>query len=161
MAGIDDTYIVHCAQITCDMGMRPSYLVLKKSHGVYVKNMAQITIKDCSGDDNIIPFGGCRSPENPSTLEAAQEIARQVYEETGMDYQEYAADMFKGETDDGKTVMQCLGECKPVIVSVEWDKEKEDVYVEPGKKALIGAAALVCKYGGIIKIIDPGQPESE
>lgn len=161
MAGIDDTYIVHCAQIVCDMGMRPSYLVLKRSHGVYIKNMAQITIKDCSAVDNIIPFGGCMSPENPMTLAAAQEITKQVYEETGMDYQENAADLFMAETEDGKTVMQCLGECMPIIVSVEWDKEKEDVYVEPGKKALIGAAALVCKYGGIIKIIDPGQPESE
>ena len=41
----------------------------------------------------------------------------------------------------------------------KWDKEKEDVYVEPGKKALIGPATLTCKYGGIIKIITSGQPE--
>ena len=159
MAGIDDTYIVHCAMIECDMGMRPSYLVLTKSHGVYLKNMAQLTVKDCKAPENIIPFGGCMSPENPLVVEAAKEIAREVAKDTGMDYEEYAADIFKMETEDGKTVMGCLGECVPVIVSVEWDKEKEDVYVEPGKKALLGAATLVCKYGGIIKIVDTGQPE--
>ncbi|MDE5907827.1 MAG: DUF4280 domain-containing protein [Lachnospiraceae bacterium] len=159
MAGIDDTYIVHCAQTTCDMGMRASRIVLTKSHGVFLKGMAQMHVKDCKGTENVICFGGCMSPENPKTVEAAKEVAREVAAETQMDFEEYVTDMFTQETEEGKKVMACFGECTPEIVSIEWDKEKEDVYVEPGKKALLGAATLTCKYGGIIEIVTTGQPE--
>lgn len=158
MAGIDDTYIVHCAQTTCDFGMRPSMLVLNRSHGVFLKGMAQVAIQDCKAE-NIICFGGCMSPENPSTIEAAKEIAKEVAEETQIDFEDQVADIFTQESEDGKKTMACFGECTPEIVSVEWDKEKEDVYVEPGKKALLGAATLTCKYGGIIRIVSTGQPE--
>ena len=160
MAGIDDTYIVHCAQVSCDFGMRPSYLVLEDSHGVYLKGRAQVTIKDCK-DENIICFGGCMSPENPKTIEAAKEIAREVAQETEMDFEDQVSDIFTQESDDGKKFMACFGECEPSIVSTEWDKEKEDVLVEPGQKALLGAGTLTCKYGGIIRIEDTGQPEEE
>lgn len=68
MAGIEDTYIVHCAQTTCDMGMRASRIVLTKSHGVFLKGMAQMHVKDCKGTENVICFGGCMSPENPKTV---------------------------------------------------------------------------------------------
>lgn len=160
MAGLDDTYIVHCAQTACDYGMRNSMLVLEDSHGVFLKGQAQITIRDCK-PENIICFGGCMSPENPSTIEAAKEIARDVAEETDMNFEDQVTDVFMQESEDGKQFMACYGECIPEIVSIEWDKEKEDVYVEPGKKALIGEATLTCKYGGIIKIITTGQPEEE
>jgi len=159
MAGIDDTYIVHCAQTVCDFGMRPSMLVLEKSHGVFLKGQAQVTIKDCKGTKNVISFGGCMSPENPDTIEAAKEIARDVATETQVDFEEQVTDIFTQESEDGKKFMACYGECKPEIVSVEWDKEKEDVYVEPKEKALLGAATLTCKYGGIIKIVTTGQQE--
>lgn len=158
MAGIDDTYIVHCAQTVCDYGMRASMLVLEDSHGVFLKSQAQMTIKDCRSE-NVVCFGGCMSPENPATIEAAKEIAREVAEKTQVDFEEQVADIFTQESEDGKNTMACFGECVPEIVSVEWDKEKEDVYVEPGKKALLGEATLTCKYGGIIKIVTTGQPE--
>lgn len=158
MAGIDDTYIVHCAQTVCDFGMRASMLVLEDSHGVFLKNQAQVTIKDCK-TENVICFGGCMSPENPKTIEAAKALAREVAEETEINFEDQVADIFTQESEDGTKFMACYGECEPEIVSIEWDKEKEDVYVEPGKKALIGEATLTCKYGGIIKIITTGQPE--
>lgn len=160
MAGLDDTYIVHCAEIYCDYGMRTSMLVLEDSHGVFLKNQAQITIKDCKSE-NVICFGGCLSPENPKVIEAAKELAREVAEEKEINFEDQVADIFTQESEDGKKYMACYGECIPEIVSKEWDKEKEDVYVEPGKKALIGEATLTCKYGGIIKIITTGQPEEE
>lgn len=158
MAGIDDTYIVHCAETTCDYGMRPSRLVLENSHGVFLKNQAQVTIRDCKSE-NVVCFGGCRSPENPMVIEAAKELAREVAEETEINFEDQVGDIFTQESEEGKKFMACYGECIPEIVSVEWDKEKEDVFVEPGKKALIGAATLTCKYGGIIRITAAGQPE--
>ncbi len=158
MAEIDETYIVHCADTKCNFGMRESKLVLEASHGVFLKKRAQVTIKDCK-PENVICFGGCSSPENPKTVETAKQLAREVAEMTGIDYEDQAEEIFTKKSEDGKKSMACFGECTPEIVSVKWDKEKEDVYVEPGKKALIGRATLTCKYGGIIEITTTGQPE--
>ena len=159
MAELNKTYIVHCAEAVCDMGMRSSAVVLTRSHGVYLKNMAQMHIKD-KEEENIICFGGCFSPENPKTIEAAKEIAVQVAEDTGVSFEDQVADVFAVTTDDGKKYMNCVGECIPVIVSTQWDAGKEDVLVEEEHQALLGEATLTCKYGGIIKIIGSGQPEA-
>lgn len=147
-ADLSNTYVVHCADTVCSMGLRESKIVLRKSHGVYLKNLAQMTVKDQEGVTNVICFGGCHSAENPLTVKEAERIAKQV------------KDIFTTEGEDGSKVMACAGECTPEIVSVQWDKEKEDVSVEPGQNALLGEATLTCKYGGIIKIIGAGQPEA-
>lgn len=158
-AGLEDSYVVHCADTVCDMGLRPSKLVLEKSHGVFIKKIAQVSVKDKEGTENVICFGGCISAENPKTIEAAKEIAKEVARETGENFEEEVTDMFTMEGENGKNTMACAGECEPVIVSVQWDKEKEDVTVETGKRALLGTATLTCKYGGIIKVVSTGQPE--
>ena len=156
---LKDTYVVHCADTFCSMGLRTSKIVLRESHGVYLKNMAQMTVKDQKGKTNVICFGGCLSPENPKTIEKAQEIAALIKKETKQNFSKHVEDIFMAEADDGSKLMQCAGECIPEIVSVEWDKEKEDVSVEPNKNALLGEATLTCKHGGIIRIITSGQPE--
>ena len=125
-------------------------LVLDKSHGVFLKNCAQLTIRDCK-PENIINFGGCNSPENPATIEAAKAIAQDVAAETEMDFEEQVADLFTISGDSQPNCMMCFGECTPNIVSAEWDKEKEDVFVELGRKALIGKATLTCKFGGSLR----------
>lgn len=159
MAGIDDSYIVHCAQSFCSMGIRPSCVVLGESHGVFIKQYAQLTIKDVEAHKNIIHFGGCVSPENPDTVAEAKKICAKVEAETQMAYGDYAVEVLSVERDDGVTVMACAGKCTPIILAKEWDKEKEDVFVDKGKKALYGKAAITCKYGGIITIETTGQPE--
>lgn len=161
MAGIDDSYIVHCAQTLCTMGIRSSYVVLGESHGVFLKGYAQLSIKDIKSHVNIVNFGGCVSPENPSTMAEAQRICARVEEETQIAYGDYAEQVLGIECEDGTIVMACAGICNPVITSVEWDKEKEDVFVDKGEKALYGKATITCKYGGIITIETTGQPEEE
>lgn len=158
-AGLKDTYVVHCAETTCTMGLRNSKIVLRESHGVYLKEQAQMTVKDQEGVKNVICFGGCISAENPKTIEAAKDIAAEVNESMGQDFNEQVVDIFTTEGENGEQTMQCAGECIPQIVSQKWDNEKEDVSVELGKNALLGEATLTCKYGGIIKIITAGQPE--
>lgn len=159
MADLNKTYIVHCAEAVCDMGMRNSAVVLTRSHGVYLKNVAQMHIED-KEEENIICFGGCFSPENPKTIEAAMEIEAQVEGETGVSFDDQILDVFTISEEDGKKHMNCVGECIPVIISEQWDSGKEDVFVEEERKALLGEATLTCKYGGIIKIIGSGQPEA-
>lgn len=159
-ADLSNTYVVHCADTVCSMGLRDSKIVLRKSHGVYLKNLAQMTVKDQEGVTNVICFGGCLSAENPLTVREAERIAKEVKETTGQSFEKQVKDIFTTEGADGSKVMACAGECTPEIVSVQWDKEKEDVSVEPGQNALLGEATLTCKYGGIIKIIGAGQPEA-
>lgn len=158
-AELKDTYIVHCADTVCTMGLRPSKIVLRKSHGVYLKNQAQMTIKDQESETNVICFGGCVSAENPMTIQAAKDISALINNEMGEDFEEQVVDIFTVEGEGGSNIMQCAGECIPEIVSAKWDNEKEDVSVEPGQNALLGEATLTCKYGGIIKIVTSGQPE--
>ena len=155
---LSNTYVVHCADTVCSMGLRESKIVLRKTHGVFMKDLAQMTIKD-QKSENIICFGGCYSAENPSTIETAEKMAAEVKESTGESFEDQVVDIFTVEGEGGSKVMECVGECIPVIVSTQWDNEKEDVSVEPGKNALLGEAILTCKYGGIIKIITTGQPE--
>lgn len=158
-AELKDTYVVHCAGTTCTMGLRQSKIVLRKSHGVYLKEYAQMTVQDQEGEKNVICFGGCISPENPNTMETAKNIAAEVKKSTGENFEKQVIDFFTLEGEGGAKTMQCAGECIPEIVSVKWDHEKEDVSVEGNKNALLGEATLTCKYGGIIKIITSGQPE--
>lgn len=159
-ADLSNTYVVHCADTVCSMGLRESKIVLRKSHGVYLKNQAQMTVKDMKGEINVICFGGCYSAENPATMAEADRIAQDVKESTGESFEDQVRDIFTTEGEGGIKTMSCVGVCKPEIVSVKWDKEKEDVSVEPGQNALLGEATLTCKYGGIIKIIGAGQPEA-
>jgi len=159
-ADLSNTYVVHCAETVCSMGMRESKIVLRKSHGVYLKNRAQMAVKDQKGMVNVICFGGCYSAENPATVAEAERIAEEVKKNTGQSFEKQVKDIFTTEGEDGSISMACAGECTPEIVSVQWDKEKEDVSVEPGQNALLGEATLTCKYGGIIKIIGSGQPEA-
>lgn len=157
-ADLSNTYVVHCADTVCSMGMRESKIVLRKTHGVFLKDLPQMTIKD-QKSENIICFGGCYSAENPNTIETAENMAADVKKNTGESFEEQVVDIFTVEGEGGSKVMECVGECKPEIVSPQWDKEKEDVAVEIGQNALLGEATLICKYGGIIKIIGTGQPE--
>ena len=48
MADKKDTYVVHNADICCNMGLRMSKVVLRQSHGVFLKKQAQITAKAVS-----------------------------------------------------------------------------------------------------------------
>ena len=160
-AGLKDTYVVHCAETTCDMGLRTSMLVLRKCHGVYLKGQAQMSVKDKETNKNVICFGGCVSPENPLTVAEAKRIAKEVEETTGVDFESEVVDIFTMTGENGKKFMECAGECTPTIVSVKWDREKEDVSVTDGSNALLGEATLTCKYGGIIKITMAGQPEPQ
>lgn len=158
MAGIKDTYVVHCAVTVCDMGLRESKLVLEKSHGVYLKEKAQVSIKDQLGMINVIGFGGCISAQNPSTIAAAQAMAAKVAAEKGVKFSSDIMDTLTNTGEDGRCTMTCSGVCTPSIISPEWDNEKEDVTVGPGKKALLGEATLTCVFGGFIKVVETGQP---
>ncbi|MBQ8167535.1 MAG: DUF2974 domain-containing protein [Lachnospiraceae bacterium] len=84
---LDKTYILHTAIVTCDKaysneGINPSYVVLPKSHGEAIHGQPMLTVEDYRPDVNVLNFGICRSPQNPSVQAAARKIIKEVQEET-------------------------------------------------------------------------------
>lgn len=159
MADKENTYVVHCADIDCNMGLRMSKLVLRQSHGVYLKQMAQITDKDCIGDTNIINFCGCISADNPKTTAKAKELSKEAEKITGENFDDEVEDIFCNGSIGSVKTMSCAGECTPEIISTSWDEVKDAVFTD-GQKPVRGTATLKCRYGGVITIELTGQPES-
>ncbi|WP_124065279.1 DUF4280 domain-containing protein [Clostridium sp. E02] len=166
MAELTDTYVVHGASATCSMGMRGSCTVLHKTHGVFLKNQPQMTVKDCKGDYNVICFGGCYSMENPSTQAEAAKVQKAVEEACPDTFLDHVMGFFTGgkkkkqkqEAPSEEGVAQVVGVCSPHIIAKEWDHGQEGV--ETDKECpLMGGAKLYCIYGGEIEIVESGQPE--
>ncbi len=166
MAELNDTFVVHGACSLCTMGMRPSVVVLPETHGVFLRGQAQMTIKDCEGDTNVICFGGCYSMENPSTKEEAEKVQKAVDEACPETFTDKVMNFFTGgkkkkkkeEPKDSETP-QVVGVCTPRIIAQEWDHGQEGVETET-ERPLMGGAKLYCMYGGEIQITEAGQPEA-
>lgn len=58
-APIQKSYVVRGATTSCTLGSISSRLTLTKSHGVYIKDKAQLNIMD-NHVKNILPFGKCK-----------------------------------------------------------------------------------------------------
>lgn len=164
----DTTYVVHTARIECSCGMRESYLVLGDTHGVYTRQMPQMTVKDCIADENVINFGGCRSAENPSTIAAAQaavDAANEAIqkEKESAPFLTWITSLFvKDDTPseiDESVLSQCVGECTAQFsTDPGWLKGHEKVTIN-GEETLLRRCDLTCVYGGCVTILLSGQPE--
>ncbi|WP_077611731.1 DUF4280 domain-containing protein [Clostridium sp. Marseille-P2415] len=166
MAELTDTYVVHGACSTCSKGMRASQVVLQKTHGVFLRGQAQMTVKDCKGEDNVICFGGCYSMENPSTAAEAEKIQKAVEEACPDTFLDKVMGFFTGGKKEKKQeapaeegVPQVVGVCTPHIIAQEWDHGQDGVETG-GKRPMMGGAKLYCIYGGEIEIVESGQPEA-
>jgi predicted chitinase len=160
MADLKDTYVVHGAWTTCTCGMRKSRTVLEKSHGVFLKDRALMTVNDCK-PENIICFGGCYSMENPDTAAEAQKIQMAVEKDCPNTFTDTVMNFFtkKGQKESSDAPLQVVGLCNPKILSAEWDNGGNTVEVN-GEVPLLADAKVHCLYGGEIEIIDSGQPEA-
>ena len=111
MADKENTYVVHGACIRCNMGLRQSRLVLRQTHGVFLRNIAQINAKDCIDTTNIIDFCGCISAENPQTLEMAKTISEKIETQTGENFDSQVKDGVLTEGNNpvrGTATLKCL-----------------------------------------------------
>ncbi len=68
--GDQQSYVVAGAILTCNFGDKPNRLKTPFSHGVYIKNKAQMNIMDYVPNVNIMPFGLCSSLANPAVASA-------------------------------------------------------------------------------------------
>lgn len=166
LAELEKTYILHTAVLYCDKAARFSHLVTPKSHGEFIHGTAQLNVGDCIPNKNILSFGVCTSPKNPSVQEAAKKILNDVREEHKNDFTTKVCNLFGKKTAADKVcdnetdslAASCAGVCDPQIFVDEWPDGQEDVLIE-GKKALIGKCKLSCGYGGEIVIFTSGQRE--
>lgn len=113
------------AMLSCTFGMAPSTLNVLPAARV-MSNMPMAAITDNIPLVNIMPFGMCNCPANP-TVAAATAAAMGVL-----------------------TPMPCI----PVIPA-PWFPGSPTVLVG-GKPALNNSCKLMCAYGGVIQIGNPG-----
>ncbi len=168
---LDTTYVVHCARIECKCGMRESYLTLGNTHGVKTRQIPQMTIKDWIPDTNIINFGGCFSPENPSVKEAAEmavhaaqdAIEKKKEGRSGFGkFMDSVIDFFVDDKEvnvDESLLQMCVGECRPEFPpNPEWKLGHKKVTVN-GESVLLRRCSIMCNHGGCITILFSGQPD--
>ncbi len=114
------------AQCQCSFGMAPSALVVLPESMVMGENKPAATIMDNKPMVNVMPFGMCQSPSNP-TVAAATAAAMGVL-----------------------TPMPCVP-----VTTAPWAPGSPTVLIK-NKPALNNNSKLMCNWGGIIQITNPG-----
>ncbi|BFH17780.1 DUF4280 domain-containing protein [Paenibacillus melissococcoides] len=126
-SGDKKSYVVAGAILKCSFGTQPTRLKTPLSHGVYIKNKAQMNIKDYKPGVNIIHFGNCSSPDNPAVQNSS------------------LVDVF------GVKKAPCIP-----LINMPWLNGKSDVLVE-NEPALLNTCTTRCIHCGLIQIENDGQ----
>lgn len=113
------------ASMACSFGMAPSSLMVLPANKV-VTSMPIATIMDKNPMVNILPFGMCSSPANP-TVAAATAAALGVL-----------------------TPMPCIP-----VTTAPWAPGSPTVLIA-GYPTLNQTSKLLCNWGGVIQISNPG-----
>ena len=119
--------VVNGAQLMCSMGFAPSALVVLPLNRVLSSNQPAANIMDHKPMLNILPFGMCRSPANP-TVAAATAAALGVL-----------------------TPMPCIPN-----TPAPWVPGAPTVLLG-NMPALDNTCKLTCLWAGMIQVVMPGQ----
>ncbi|MBV5311259.1 DUF4280 domain-containing protein [Chromatium okenii] len=115
------------AMLQCSFGIAPSSLVVLPTNKVMTSYMPAANIMDNKPMVNILPFGMCTSPANP-TVASATAAALGVL-----------------------TPMPCIP-----ATATPWVVGAPTVLLA-NMPALNDTSKLICSYGGVISVIVPGQ----
>ena len=115
------------AQMQCTFGMAPSSLVVLPANKVFTNQMPDANIMDHIPMTNIMPFGTCQSPSNP-TVVAATTAALGVL-----------------------TPMPCIP-----MTPAPWVKGAPTVLLG-NFPTLDNVSQLMCNWGGVITFTDAGE----
>lgn len=160
----DTTYVVHTARAECSCAPRYSYLALDETHGVYTRQIPQMTVGDVTEMVNIITFGRCKSKENPKVREAAEAVAQAAKEQiqNSQNWRDKLINLFFKPEEIKVTdslIEECEGECiMEIPTGIDWLKAHGKMRISD-KFPLMRKCELTCKYGGLITILLSGQPE--
>lgn len=155
-------YVVHGAKAICSMGSREARLVVPLDHGTLLTNSPQMIVEDYYGLDNVKCFGNCFSAENPNMEQVAIEATNRYNQEKSETLWGKVKGFFGVKPKVVDSVSEeleeaCICECTPEF-SKAWNDGNRTCKIE-GKRTLIQICTLVCKYGGIVRIIDNGQEQ--
>lgn len=151
--GEDESYVVAGAILSCTWGTKRTRLTMPVSHGVYVKDKAQMNIKDFVPNVNIMPFGRCNSLSNPAVIAELEKEAKEKAAEGVSEMS--AAGKEKGGPPSFEDGAHVAVPCQPII-TMEWLNGKEDTLVER-EPALLNISTNACLHCGTITIDDDGQ----
>ena len=115
------------ANLKCSFGLAPSSLVVLPVNRTLTSNVPAANIMDHKPLVNIMPFGPCTSPSNP-TVAAATAAALGVL-----------------------TPMPCVP-----VTPAPWTPGAPNVLIA-NMPALDNTSTLMCTWGGVIQILMPGQ----
>jgi hypothetical protein len=115
------------AQLQCSFGAAPSNLVVLPLNRVMTSNMPAANIMDNKPMVNILPFGTCMSLANP-TVAAATSAAMGVL-----------------------TPMPCIP-----MTTAPWAPGVPTVLIG-NQPAVDNMCKLMCNWGGVIQVVNPGQ----
>lgn len=121
---------VMTAQLMCTMGMAPSVLTVLPANRTMISDQCAANIMDHIPMTNIMPFGMCTSPANP-TVAAATAAALGVL-----------------------TPMPCI----PATAS-PWVPGAPTVMLG-GQPMLDSTSKCMCNWAGVISIVSPGQVQT-
>jgi hypothetical protein len=113
--------------LKCSFGLAPSTFVVLPLNRVMTSNMPAANIMDHKPMMNIMPFGMCTSPANPSVAAAT------------------AAAL------GTPTPMPCIP-----VTSAPWVPGAPTVLIA-NQPALNNTSKLMCNWGGVIEVVVPGQ----
>ncbi len=119
--------VVNGAQLQCSMGAAPSALVVLTANKVNCGNVPAANIMDHVPNTNIMPFGMCKAPTNP-TVAAATTAAAGVL-----------------------TPQPCVP-----ATSSPWTPGAATVKLG-NQPALDSTSKCMCEWAGVIQITKPGQ----
>ena len=119
--------VVNGAQLMCSQGMAPSALVVLPMNRVMSSNQPAANIMDNKPMLNILPFGMCMSPANP-TVAAATAAALGVL-----------------------TPMPCIP-----ATTAPWAPGAPTVLLA-NMPSLDNTCKLMCMWAGVIQVVSPGQ----
>jgi len=124
-------HVCSSAMLKCSFGMAPSSLVVLPVNRVFTSARPAANIMDNKPMVNILPFGMCMSPANP-TVASATAAAMGVL-----------------------TPMPCV----PVIPG-PWVTGSPTVLLA-NVPALNNTSKLMCMWAGVISVINPGQVQEQ
>ena len=123
--------VVNSATLKCSMGLAPSTLVVLPVPMLIVGYQPAANIMDNKPLVNILPFGMCQSPSNP-TVAAATAAAFGVL-----------------------TPMPCVP-----VTAAPWMPGAPTVLIA-NLPALNDCSKCMCTWGGVIEITNPGQTSTD
>lgn len=159
--GENTKYLVRGAVLRCTYGTHPRKLNIPKSHGTFIEDNEKafatkddsigefdsMTVSEIQGDPkesntpiekcNIRMFGICSSPNNPSN-------------DTNVKFASY--------DNNGNEIAPACGKQCYVKINGKWDKFNKTVFIKDSE-AITADSVLLCKFGGVIYVDDPGQDD--